>query len=578
MKKELLKIATIFLITIGVVLWGLNFIFFKGNAPKSKAAGETMNLSFTPATATVAANADFTVTILAKPSINTVLRGYKTKVNFDKAILKLKSIQYKIGVVSAGLGNTTADVTAVNGNGFVDVIGEDTTATGYTLGAANGAEIVSLTFTALAATGTTVTMTDSSFYSVNSDGSLFDTWTIAAQNLDVNGGEAKCQSFSDDFSASSLNESNWRFISWTNGYETVGTAGTLNIHLPLSTEVTAKSSFVESKKILIGNFSSEITLVSRNDPSTYEFFQFNNKAYGEAVTGGFGFRILNGSLYTEVYGTDNPNNPGPSNHNILVSNTTPIKLKLEKIGTSAKMSIDTMNGQGYQVIRVFENFNTNAGYVIAGVQHTGPTNLTLDASFDNYNQTCSTTGAGNVKLNLKLKFQGISKLPATGQNSMVVKIKLINQTNNQAIDFQTVPFTADDKGIWSGQAGFNSNNIFTVTDKYLVLVKGPQHIQKKICDGAPTETAGPGLYGCANGSITLAAGDNNLDFSGILLLAGDLDQNGIVDSIDFGLVRNNLGKTDVATLAKADINRDGIVNTQDFSMILVALGIRTDER
>ncbi len=379
MKKEILKIGVIFAVTVGVVLWGLNFIFFNQNAPKSKAAGETMNLSFSPATQTAAANADFTVSILAKPSLNTILRGYKTKVNFDKTKLAFKSIQYKVGVVSAGLGNTTADVAAVNGNGFVDVIGEDTTATGYVSTAANGAELVSLTFIALSTTGTSVTMTDSSFYSINADASLFDAWTAAAQNLDVNG-------------------------------------------------------------------------------------------VGPTLT------------------------PTP----------------------------------------------------------TGTT--------------------GNVNLKMKLKFQGINKLPAAGQNSMVVKVKVYKEGVSAPTD-GTGTFTADANSVWSGTV---SVNLGALAGKYRVLIKGPQHIQKKICDSTPSETS-PGIYRCSDGNITLTAGDNNLDLSGIIMLAGDLDQSGLVDSVDFGLVKNNLGKTDAVTLTKADLNRDGVVDTQDYSLILAALAVRTDE-
>jgi len=388
-----------------------------------------------------------------------------------------------------------------------------------------------------------------------------------------------CQSFTDDFSGESLNESNWRFVSWTNGYGTVGTAGTLNIHLPSSTEVGAKSTFVESKKILIGNFSSEITLISRNDLSTYEFFQFNNKAYGEAVTGGFGFRILNGSLYTEVYGTDNPNNPGPSNHNIPISNTTPIKLKLEKVGNTAKMSIDKMGGQGYQIIRVFENFSTNSGYVIAGVQHTGSANLAISASFDNYSQTClnpsvtPTPSEGNIKLNLKLKFQGILGKPSDALNKMAIKIKLLNESTGVATDYRSADFTADDKGIWSGNISFNAD----VNAKYTLYVKGAYHLQKKICDEKPTETA-TGTYRCDRGKITLNAGDNNFDLSGIVLLAGDLPvQDGSVTAYDTSLVRNNLGKTDTDEVSNADVNRDGKVDTQDYSLIIASLSVKNDE-
>ena len=367
MRKDLPKIAVIFLITVGIVVWGLNFIFL-GKAPKSKAAGETMNLSFSPSTQTVAANTDFTVSILAKPSLNTILRGYKTKVKFC-----FKLIQYKVGVVSVGLGNTTTDVATINNNGSVDVVGEDTTATGYVLTAANGAELVSLTFTALSTSGTTVTMTDSGFYSINADMSLFDAWTIAAQNLDINGG-----------------------------------------------------------------------------------------------------------------------------------------------GTAA--GDDT----------------------------------------------------GNVNLKMKLKFQGINKLPAAGQNSMVVKAKIYKEGVTTTTD-GTGTFTADANGIWSGSVPVN----LAAAGKYRILIKGPQHIQKKICDNRPSETSS-GIYRCSDGNITLIAGDNSLDLSGIVLLSGDLDQNGIVDSIDFGLVKNSLGKTDENTL-RADLNRDGVIDTQDYSLILAALSVQTDE-
>lgn len=377
MKKEILKIAIIFLITVGVVLFGLNYIFFNQNAPKSRAAGETMNLSFTPGTQTAAANTDFTVSVLAKPSINTVLRGYKTKVNFDKTKLAFKSIQYKVGVVSTGLGNTTADITTINASGLINIIGEDTTATGYVLAAANGAELLSITFTALSSTGTTVTTSDSSFYSVNADGTLFDGWASTSENLIIN---------------------------------------------PV------------------------------------------------------------------------PTTPAP------------------------------------------------------------------------------TVTTGNVKLNLKLKFQGINQLPATGRNSIAVKVKVQKAEDSASIE-GTGTFVADATGLWTGTVEVN---ITAVSGKYKVLVKGPQHIQKKICDSAPTET-NPGIYQCSNDNIILAVGNNNLDFSGILLLSGDLDQNGMIDSVDFGLVKNNLGKTDAATLAKADINHDGKIDTQDFSLIITALGIRTDD-
>ena len=589
MKNEILKIVTIFFVVIGLVLFGLNFIFFNQNAPKSKATGETMSLSFNPPSLTVSAiNSDFSTTLLAKPSINTVIRGYKTKVNFDKAVIKLKSIRYKVGSVSAGLGNTDADIATINTNGYINIVGEDTTATGHTLTSVNGDELVSFTFTTITTAPTVVLISDSEFYSVGADAVITNPWTYAPTGLNVNGG-VSCTSFTDDFSGTSLNTKNWRLWSsggGDSGFVSVGN-GLLYLNLNATNTVAAQLTNIESiNKPLSGDFVSEVTFVARNENPSNEFFQFNGGLQGFAGSqsfDGFGFRVLDGSLQTEVFGSDNPSNPGSQDHSIILTKDTPVKLKLERTGNTIKMSYDLMIGQGYQLLKTFNNFNTAPGRAVIGIQHRGPQNLFVSGSFDNYNQTCSvvntptptpTGGAtGNVKLNLKLKFQGINKLPATGENSMTVKVKV--QKNGEATSIDgTGTFVADAAGIWSGTVGVN---IPTISGKYKIMVKGPQHIQKKICDSTPTETTGAGLYRCSSGNVTLVAGDNNLDFSGILLLAGDLDQNGIVDSVDFGLVKNNLGKTDTETLAKADINRDGKVDTQDFSLIIAALGIRTDE-
>ena len=52
--------------------------------------------------------------------------------------------------------------------------------------------------------------------------------------------------------------------------------------------------------------------------------------------------------------------------------------------------------------------------------------------------------AGNAKLNLKLKFQGITSKPAGVLNKLNVKVKLYNETTNQETDYKTAEFTADD--------------------------------------------------------------------------------------------------------------------------------------
>jgi hypothetical protein len=172
-----------------------------------------------------------------------------------------------------------------------------------------------------------------------------------------------------------------------------------------------------------------------------------------------------------------------------------------------------------------------------------------------------------------LRFQGILQRPKNS-NPIAVKVKLANVKTQFQTNYQTGIFTVDDNGIWTGRVTFSN---VTPGGQYTLYVKGPKHLQKKICDNNPSETY-PATYYCDQGRIVLREGENNLDLSKILLLIGDLpDQDGIVNSYDTSLVRNNLGRSDEEALRLADVNFDGIVNTQDHSLIIAALSIRTDE-
>lgn len=255
------------------------------------------------------------------------------------------------------------------------------------------------------------------------------------------------------------------------------------------------------------------------------------------------------------------------------SNTELVKLtfhNLTSTGTSFEINANDFNFYAFGSDMVlFEvpllaaaKFNVNGGGTLVTPALTGEV----------LSPTISQTISGNVKLNLKLKYQGIRKSSERNLSSMNVKVKLKKEGTNNILE-SSGKFTIDSNAIWSGTVGFN---ISDVSGKWLLYIKGPQHLQKKICDNSPSETAG-GRYSCSNGNIVLTAGQNNLDFTKITLLVGDIDQNGLVDSIDLAIIKNNLGKKDAAILAKADLNRDGIVDTQDFSLILAALSVKTDE-
>jgi hypothetical protein len=383
MRKELPKIIIIFLITIGLVLWGLNFIFF-GQAPKSKATGETITFSFDPTSASQSSG-DFTTSVKIKPSIDMTIRGYQFEITFDKSKILFKSIQYKTGAVSAGLGDDDSKAAVINQNGKVKVVGEIQSATGLPILTSQNTEMVAITFTANSAESSSITTgaADAKFSMIKADFSLFDVPSAALASFSINGG----------------------------GITPTVTPG------------------------------------------------------GPTLT------------------------PAPT---------------------------------------------------------------------------------GTVILKLKLKFQGITNKPATDAlNKINVKIKLLNETTGQETAYQTAQFTSDDQGVWSSNTSFNVN----INAKYVLFVKGPYHIQKKICDSVPTETAG-GTYRCAKGNITLKNGDNDLNLSGVVLLAGDLpDQDGSITAYDTSLIYNNLGKDN----DKCDVNRDGKCDTQDRSLVIASLSVKNDE-
>ncbi len=410
MRKELPKIIIIFLITIGLVLWGLNFIFL-GKAPKSKATGETISFVFDPALVNQASG-DFVTSVKVKPSVDMTIRGYQFEINFDKTKIQFKSIQYKTGAVSAGMGDDDSKAAVINQNGKIKVVGEIQSATGLPILTSQNTEMVAITFTANSALSSSITTgaADAKFFMIKTDYSLFDVPSAGQASFSVNGG------------------------------------------------------------------GPTLTPTPTCSPLPAVCLQ----------------------LYPTVCPTQAP----------------------------------------------------TGGW-------------------------CAPSGG--VILNLKLKFQGILKKPGDPFNALVVKVFPISSSGIKSCG--QAQFSANENGVWSATvSSWDTTTEGCLTpqpgNNFKILVKGPYHIQKKICDAGPTETAG-GTYRCAKGNITLVAGNNNLDLSGIVLLAGDLpDQDGSITAYDTSLIYNNLGKTDND---KCDVNRDGKCDTQDYSLVIASLSIKNDE-
>ncbi|MFO0704105.1 MAG: hypothetical protein U0525_05285 [Patescibacteria group bacterium] len=184
-----------------------------------------------------------------------------------------------------------------------------------------------------------------------------------------------------------------------------------------------------------------------------------------------------------------------------------------------------------------------------------------------------------INLNILVKVQGAKQGRISNQYSRMrfgVAIgggKLEDNTDYIYNDFINVG-----DGKFQGVVTFDPKDV-PEGGAYKILVKGPKHLTKRFCS---TNVSGGYSYFCgANaGNITLQKGTTSYDFSGALLIAGDLpngSQDGVVDSSDLAFVRDNLGIKDPIYLKVGDTNLDGIIDTQDYTMIVENLINNEDE-
>jgi len=179
----------------------------------------------------------------------------------------------------------------------------------------------------------------------------------------------------------------------------------------------------------------------------------------------------------------------------------------------------------------------------------------------------------DVQLNMKVRFQGIVKQPIASFDRLNVRVDVEGSKGYK--NDQVVEFKADGSGLWNGVMEIKD---VPISQKFAILIKGPKHLSRKICEASPRENV-PGTYKCeSGGDIELKAGGNNLDFSQLVVLAGDIPtQNQVVDSADIIFIRQNFGNTSPSALSRGDLNLDGIIDTQDYSLVMAALGFKYDE-
>ncbi|PJC77291.1 hypothetical protein CO010_00765 [Candidatus Shapirobacteria bacterium CG_4_8_14_3_um_filter_39_11] len=512
MKKELLKILPLFLLT---VVLGLAVAFMpvrKQVGKKAAWAGE-VGVNLSPVALVLGVGGEEDITIIISNPQKKKISFADIRFSFDKNILEMKSFAINMSVFSGG---------------ETDKLGNDT----------GSGQIVVY--------NTTQNLTDSEMITV---GVLkIKAKSAGASNLAIIKDQSQVvieNPGSDDLEVMVASSQDGRYV--VGGEISPGkvvvkldppTAGKgVNQEFDVELKVESGSFKIGFMQLVLNFDSDKLQIVKFTpNPGVFSADGFSDEDQILAAAGGVA------KLFALNLGD-----------NLAAGNFTAGKIKLK--GTAAgTASLD---------------IGVNQDSYFAGLEATEPKMFYIEAG-QNGSYTFTTSRTVPV-LNFKIKFQGIDTKRADQKVAVIVK-KAAGITKT----YTDIPVSADSSGVYLGSVVLAD---FTAGDKVNVFIKGPKHLAKKFCQNNQTGRCGEDSAG-----IALSAGENNLDFSKLVLEAGDLpnpnednQQDGVVNSVDFSLIESRVGKVDSASLSVADLNLDGIVNWGDAGLLLNTLGTKYED-
>ncbi len=177
-----------------------------------------------------------------------------------------------------------------------------------------------------------------------------------------------------------------------------------------------------------------------------------------------------------------------------------------------------------------------------------------------------------VNINMRLRFQAIYNQPQAKPPVPKVFLVWVKNDDRETPIYKWTTAKYDGIGSWIIRDKYD----LRPGDGYKVWIKGERYLQRKVCDGKPSDQES-GWYHCANdnGNITIYPGDNYLDFSNIILFAGDIpfkgEGDGVLDAFDLSYIATHFGDK---TNDIADLNFDGITDSQDLGVAINAIRIQ----
>jgi hypothetical protein len=197
MKEQLLPSSTAFkrfvyiLVAVGVLVSVLIFVFLSHSSRKSKAAlGDFVSVTFSPAVVYINSTNPTSTVQFETSNRPVAVQGYNIKYVFDTSKIQVTSVQYLVGVASAGLGQTNTDLATINASGTLNLVGEVNSPSPQLLQL--GTQIAKIGFKSIDQSLTTSSVTVSgTFYAVNGDNTISaipmttNAFTVAGANVTV---------------------------------------------------------------------------------------------------------------------------------------------------------------------------------------------------------------------------------------------------------------------------------------------------------------------------------------------------------------------------------------------------------
>ncbi len=177
-----------------------------------------------------------------------------------------------------------------------------------------------------------------------------------------------------------------------------------------------------------------------------------------------------------------------------------------------------------------------------------------------------------VTIKMRLRLQGMYSKPTRNPKTAKIFLVWVRNADRENPIYKWVTATYDQIGSWYISDTWN----LVPGDGYKVWVKGEKHLQRKICDGKPSDQES-GFYHCFDetGQIVIRPGENYLDFSNVIMFAGDIpfkgEGDGVLDAFDLSYIATHFG--DTATDI-GDLNFDGITDSQDFGIAVNAIRVQ----